>query len=313
MLRAWNAYWFSPASCFDLAVVRIVACAGTLFYAWAYRDLHSVIDGLAALPDSNYRPLLIFQMLNGQFGFSPGAEGLWPGRPSGATVTMVFNLCIVAGILAMLGLVTRVSLAVFAASFCYVSAYVYSFGDFHHPPSAMIVALTAMTFSPAGRVLSVDALLRRDRSDPLTVTDSLAGWPLKLVMWFFALMYWSAVFSKLSRGGFDWANGYTLQWYLARSGVAKEGAIGWWMSHQHTPILLIQVTVLAFQASFFLCILFPKLRWLYVPAGLALHVGIYLTLQAHFFTWIALYSVFIPWSVIAGRLRHATLTSAAPP
>jgi hypothetical protein len=39
-----------------------------------------------------------------------------------------------------------------------------------------------------------------------------------------------------------------------------------------------------------------RLRWIYVPAGLCMHIGIYLTLTAPFFQWIALYAVFIPWS-----------------
>jgi hypothetical protein len=49
-------------------------------------------------------------------------------------------------------------------------------------------------------------------------------------------------------------------------------------------------------------VLFPKLRWFYAPVGVLFHVAIYLTLGAHFFTWIALYSVFVPWSELVKRL-----------
>ena len=195
----------------------------------------------------------------------------------------------------------------------YVQTYIFSFGDFHHPSSVMIVALTAMVLSPAGRVLSVDALFRRRdrRVDPVEVMDAFAGWPIKFVMWFFALMYWSAVFSKMSRGGIDWANGFTLQWYLARASIIKGGDFTLWFSQFHYLILVLQIGVLVFQATFFLCVIFPKLRWIYAPAGFLLHVSIYLTLQAHFFTWIALYAVFVPWAAVAKRLRGTTYATAS--
>jgi hypothetical protein len=304
MVRIWNRYWFSPAPCFDLAVVRIIACIGALYYAWIFRDYYSDISNLALLPDQNYRPLLTFRLLNLPFAWSFGSDAAWPGRPGGEFVSNVFTVCVAAGLLAAVGALTRISLAVFSVTFCYTTAYIYSYGDFHHPAPVLILALAAMALSPAGRVLSVDSLLRRGpRTDPLTVMNQFAGWPIKFVMWFFALMYWSADFSKLSRGGLDWANGFTLQWYLARNAMEKDGAVGIWLSQYHTLIVLTQLAVLFFQATFFLCVLFPKLRWFYAPVGLLFHVTIYLTLGAHFFTWIALYSVFVPWSELVKRLR----------
>jgi hypothetical protein len=312
MGNAWNRYWFSPAPCFDLAVVRIIACIGALYYAWIFRDYHSVIDGLASLPDQSYKPLFVFRLLNLPFGWSFGSDAAWPGRPGGEFVSSVFTVCVVAGILATVGALTRVSLAVFSMTLCYTTAYIYSFGDFHHPAPVMIIALAAMALSPAGRVLSVDSLLGRGpRVDVLSAMDRFAGWPIKFVMWFFALMYWSAVFSKLSRSGLDWANGFTLQWYLARNAMEKDGAIGFWLSHHHDFIMLTQIAVLFFQATFFVCILFPKLRWIYAPVGLLFHIGIYVTLGAHFFTWIALYSIFVPWSELVIRLRGTRSFAAA--
>lgn len=308
MLRAWNNFWFAPTPCFDLAVVRIVSCVAALFYAWYYRDLHAVVDGLGKMPNETYDPFLLFKLLNAPFGWGTGADGVWVGRPPAEFVSGVFTVFVVSTIMAMIGLLTNISLFVAGLSLLYTALYVYGFGDFHHPMPVMIIALLAFSLSPAGRVLSVDSLIRnRGRHvDVLSEWSIFAGWPLKLVMWLFSLFYLSAVFSKLSRGGLDWANGYTLQWYLARAGSAKGQDFGMWLSQHHMLILLTQIGVLVFQATFFLCILFPKLRWIYVPAGLALHISIYITLGAHFFTWIGLYSVFIPWSVVAlwlGRTR----------
>ena len=171
----------------------------------------------------------------------------------------------------------------------------------------MMIALAVLAISPSGRMLSLDAWLRRRRTGedvtPLEQTSSFAGWPLKLIQWFFVLMYASAVWSKLSASGLDWANGYTLQYFLARDGLRWDSPLAVWLSQHHILILLSQYGVLLFQATFALAVIFPKLRWIYVPAGLCLHIGIYLTLTAPFFQWIALYAVFIPWSEALQRLR----------
>jgi hypothetical protein len=219
--------------------------------------------------------------------------------------------------LSLVGLVTNFSLVLFAATSVYLQAYLYSFGDFHHPEAVMMIALSALAISPSGRVLSVDAWLRsRTRREGLlavAVQSEFAGWPIKLLQWFFVLMYLSAVWSKLSASGLDWANGYTLQYFLARNGLRWGNTLGVWLSQFHTFILLSQIGILLFQATFALAVIFPKLRWIYVPAGLLLHIGIYLTLKAPFFSWIALYAVFIPWSEAVRRiLVHLKASGRSP-
>jgi hypothetical protein len=222
--------------------------------------------------------------------------------------------------LSLIGLLTNFSLVVFATTSVYLQAYLYSFGDFHHPEAVMMIALSVLAISPSGRVLSLDAWLRRrtrgDAASMLDVQSEFAGWPLKLIQWFFVLMYLSAVWSKLSASGFEWANGYTLQFYLARDGFRWGSDFGVWMSQFHLLVLLSQIGVLLFQATFSLAVIFPKLRWIYVPAGLALHVMIFVTLRAPFFQWIALYAVFIPWSeavrLIRGQLKEFGRSSPVP-
>ena len=52
-----------------------------------------------------------------------------------------------------------------------------------------------------------------------------------------------------------------------------------WLSQYYHLVLLLQYLVVGFQASFVLAVIFPRLRWLYVPAGSAFHVGNWLTLE----------------------------------
>jgi hypothetical protein len=165
----------------------------------------------------------------------------------------------------------------------------------------MMFALSALALAPSGRALSLDSWIRGRRAkdgEPgmLDRTSEFAAWPIKLIQWFFVLMYLSAVFSKLSMSGLDWPNGFTLQYYLAQDGLRWDSPLAVWLSHYHMLIVLAQYGVLLFQATFSLAVIFPKLRWFYVPGGLFLHTFIFLTLTAPFFEWIALYVVFVPWT-----------------
>jgi hypothetical protein len=305
-MSIWQRYWFAPAPCLDLAIVRVIAVALQLFWILVFAGQLSVLENRAALPDESWHPLIILNVLNIAWG--------WGVRPSLDVLVIIYYVCLVAGALSLIGLLTNAALIVFTVTCVYLQAFAYSFTDLHHPEAVMMVALGVLAISPSGRVLSVDAWLRRRRSgeDPLEQTSPFAGWPLKLIQWFFVLMYASAVWSKLGASGLDWANGYTLQYYLARDGLRWDSPLGYWLSHYHLPVLLGQWGVLLFQASFALAVIFPRLRWIYVPAGLCLHTVIFLTLTAPFFQWIALYAVFIPWTEALRRLRAPSGHIAQP-
>ncbi|MGH6913013.1 MAG: HTTM domain-containing protein, partial [Geminicoccales bacterium] len=274
--------------------------------------LWGVLEVRAALPDGTWQPLIVLNVLNLPWG--------WGFRPTFDTLQIVYYVGIVAGLFSLVGLATNIALLVFATSCVYMHAFVYSFGDFHHPEAVMMVALCALALSPSGRALSLDAWLGRRRrrqaggeaGSVLDRTSEFAAWPIKLLMWFFVLMYASAVWNKLAASGLDWANGYTLQYVLARDGLRWDSPLGYWLSHHHVLVLLTQYAVLLFQATFALAVIFPKLRWIYVPVGLGFHIAIFLTLTAPFFQWIALYAVFIPWAE-ALRLYRARSGGLAQP
>jgi hypothetical protein len=289
----WQRYWFAPAPCLDLAVVRLIAVGTQLFWMVVFTNQLGSLGQRAGLPDDLWQPLIILNVLNLPWG--------WGFRPPLDLLEIIYYVACVAGVLSFIGLFTNAALVVFAVTCTYLQAFLYSFTDLHHPEAVMMIALSALAISPSGRVLSIDAWLRRrrpghDLAGCLDQTSEFAGWPLKLIQWFFVLMYFSAVWSKLSASGLDWANGFTLQYYLARNGLRWGNPLAYWLSHYHTLILLTQYGVLLFQATFAVAVVFPRLRWIYVPAGFCLHIGIYLTLKAPFFQWIALYAAFIPWT-----------------
>ena len=304
-MRSWNAYWFRPAPYIDLAMVRlfVVACQLMLLVVWG-KFSASRVDAVWALPEQLYDPITLLRLFLLPWG--------WGYRPSPQFFAVVYYVSVVAGLFALVGFRTRLSLLVFTLGNAFMVAYFYSYGDFHHTEAPLIIALGILTLSPAGRVLSVDQLIRRrrggrsDEEDILTAEGPLAGWPIRLIQWFFVLIYLSAVLSKLVfEGGVDWLNGYTLQYYLIQDTLRKGTLLGGWFSQYHYLVMLSQYAVVTFQTTFVLAVIFPRLRWLYVPFGLGFHAGNWILLNAPFPEWMALYAVFIPWQrVFAMMLRR---------
>jgi len=293
-MKWWNAYWFRPRPYVDLAMVRIITVGTQLVLLLVYTnysaDRFMLLD---AAPDEIYKPIMALLL----FIFPFGSDY----RPSFEEIRFIQHIAIAVGFLALIGLATRLSLLIFTLCNVFIVAWTYSFDDFHHTEAPLFLALGILAFAPAGWVLSVDALLRRRRSSAaapsiLSQEDELAGWAIHLIQWLLVLIYLSAVLSKLVfEGGLDWLNGYTLQYYLIQDTLRKGTLLGGWFSQYHYLVMLSQYTVVIFQSTFALAVIFPRLRWVYVPLGLGFHAGNWILLNAPFPEWMALYAVLIPW------------------
>ena len=302
-MELWKRHFFRASPLLDLAIVRIAALTATIFYCFIFYNYFDTAAERIALDDTLFRPTFLYKLFHLPFGWgydgSGGSDGLgaWAIRPGGNLILGVSWALLISAIFALIGFFTRTSLMICAVSFFYLQSYMYSFGDYHHPEAAMFFMILALALSPSGGVLSVDNYLRRrsGTENDLHTRSTDAGWAIKFMQWFFVLMYFSAFWAKLTIGGLSWMNGYTLQFYLIQDGLRHGGALALWMSQYHTLIMLGQIAVMIFQATFFLEVVYPKIRWLYIPAGFSLHIAIYVLQGAPFFTWMALYTIFIPW------------------
>jgi hypothetical protein len=290
---AWSRYWFPQAPLADLAILRIIA-VGTQLGLMIFDPRYTVanLTVIGQLPPELYQPLPFFKIVLLLFGGH---------HFSVAEVQTLQLIAIGCGLAALVGLATRITLPLFAIGTAIVQLWVLSHGDIHHPEAVMIMALAILAVSPAGAVLSVDAWLQR-RKRPLTLKEQFAErseeakWPILLVQWFFGLMYLSACYAKLVVGDYNWANGITLQFYLAMDGLRWGAPLGLPMSRFHWLALAGQWAILLFQSTFFLSLLIPRLKWIYVPIGMVMHVSIYFMFAAPFWQWTALYLAFIPWT-----------------
>lgn len=301
----WNRYWFSPSPLVNLAACRIFVVGYQLQHL-VRLDHGEVLARQASLPDFMYDPLPVLHALIWPFG--------WTYRPGLEVLEAVYWVAVAAAALAVVGLFTRVSLVVLAVTSVFLQAHAYSFvGDVHHSQALLLIALAVLALGPSGKVLSLDRLRRRRRpggggTEPedqglLEAESEHARWPLLLITWTLSLAYLSAAVSKLQNAGWDWMNGSTLQYYLIRDGLRWDSALGVWIGeHHHVAELLSWMTV-AFEGTFFLVLLLPALALVYVPIGVAMHVGIYLAMKAPFFEWAVLYSAVVPWRDLGSRLR----------
>ncbi len=311
--RAWTGYWFRPAPLAHLAVLRVVA-VGFQLYGLVRLDHRRVLQGLEALPDALYDPLPVLRLLTLPLG--------WRYRPPADLVELVYWATLAAGVLALVGLRTNAALAVFAVGNVFVQAFIYSFGEIHHPEAPMMIALSALALSPAGRALSLDDLLRRlslayrrrrfEPFDPLEGQSPFARWPLLVVQWMLALVYLSAAWSKLAWSGLDWMNGYTLRYFMVQDGLRWGSPLGVWLGQHHTVAWLASWVAILFEGTFFLVLLVPALALVYVPVGAAFHTGIYLIQRAPFFQLVALYVVFVPWVPVARAARRIAARRPRP-
>lgn len=299
LINRWYGYWFRPAPVINLAICRIVIISFQLGYLIKINYL-SHFANLSKLPDSVYNPLWILRLLVLPLG--------WKWRPPLELLEIIYWITVAVGILALIGFRTNPSLMIFALGNIFMQAFIYSFGEFHHPEALMMITLVILAMSPAGAALSVDDLRRRrsnfferGRFENFNIFEKkslFARWPLLLVQWIFALIYFSAFFSKISQAGFDWMNGYTLQYYLIQDGIRWGSDLGIWLGQHHTAVLLLSWISIIFEGTFILVLIFPRLAWFYIPAGVAFHIGIYLTQKAPFFQYLAIFVVFIPWADI---------------
>ena len=293
LLRTLDRHWFAPARSSDLAIARMVVVGSQLLLFLP--DLADQI-WLAGADPSLFRPIPALKVLMFPFGE-------WGARPDLMLLRGAWLLAIVSGVTGVLGLYTRPSMLAFAATNTLLVAHGYSYGEFHHPEGLLIIALWLLAVAPSGAVLSADDLRTRlagslqfMKFQPRRATDEYsesARWPLRTIQWLFVLAYLSAGLSKLRVGGLEWMNGHTLAYYLLQDGVRWDIPLAVALAEWTWLLVVLSVVTVAFEMTFAVAVVVPRLVWPYVLVGAALHTGIYFTQRAPFFQYMVLYVVFL--------------------
>ena len=300
--RAWLRFWFPTGTVVPLAVCRIV-----LVPAWQLF--------LAVTPDDyfvplTYDPARIDQVLIRAVLLVVPVEVFHTEAFLGG-VWLAAN---VAGMLAMVGLFTRSALLTLGLGYWVLVGHQWSYGELHHTEALYCIAFVLLALSPSGRCYSVDAWLGRrgrhpERWGPDARTDT-ATWALRLMQCLLGLAYFSAGSAKLLDGGLYWMNGATLQQIVLTDYIRFGMPAGLWLIQSFWLCVAGAVMTIAVETFFFVAVFVKRARKYLLAAGVVLHLGIYFTMAAPFFTWMVLYVVFLDFEALRRRAERAGSLSA---
>ena len=232
----------------------------------------------------------------------------WGDRPDNVrTMTIVW----LGSILAMtIGFTTRFStLVAWALTISFHNRFVWVLngGDVMSR-----LALFYLLISPAGKVWSIDALIRfrfRSRSDVISHGPALIpAWSVRLAQLQLATMYFCTGCYKLwAGGGQDWLDGTAAYWLLNDAALAR------W-SYDSFPIptwicALLSWGAVAFEVGFPLFILSRRTRPALLIGGVAMHLGIMLTIEVGWFSLACLswYPLFLSGERLAAFVHADAL------
>jgi hypothetical protein len=289
LLAAWRRYWFTPASLTNLGIARVLLAAILLRLDGTTRFV-----GVAMASPAFWVPIPLLRLL----GLSqPGLAALewW-------SYANVFLLCAMG-----LGVFTRTALALLLPLQLYLESLPNCLGKVSHGTIPDLYALLFLALAPCDRGFALGALWRRARAagtalgGPPLRLSSFAGWPLDLLFVELAAYYCLAGLSKLRDAGLQWADGYTLQYYM----LLKRTDGGRWLASHLWLCTALSVSVLAFELSAPLGIL-RRWRPVVLGGGLLFHLGTWYFMDISFWPIVALYALFLPWARIGTALARIT-------
>lgn len=287
---------FGPGDPRQLAALRIGLCSVLLFRLGSRSDVYLA---LAEQPRGLFRPLSFMT--------------LFDQMPSRSVITACLIVGIVAATLAAAGLLARVMLPIALAAAMLLNGMYTAQGKVMHNDVLLTLCLLAIVFSRHADVWSLDAWLARVRARRKGVTRAAPtvgppyGWPVRAAMLAVALAYLIAGLHKIvGSGGLGWASSENMRWvlYLSSDSQGHNGVALWiadhaWVAH------LCAYGLLAIECLFFLVLFKPRLRWLFVPAAVALHAGTWLTLRLDYSAQLlSVVIVFVTWPTVVTWLTR---------
>lgn len=301
--RVWRAlvdFIFAPEDARRLAAVRI-GLFGLLAWRLAITDYGFVAGQPAALFD----PVSLFHLLD--------------SMPSAGLTTVLQPIAVIAALTAAAGVFPRLSFPLAFALALFLNLMLNSTGKIVHNDVLLMLSLLPLLATPrtASRAWSLrpgpGVVFGERSSHP---SGSAYGWPIRTAMIIVALAYLFAGLQKLRYSGTDWVTSENLRWvlYAASDSRADPNSLALFIADRAWLSHLLAGATLAVEIGFALCLPFARLRWLFVPGVVGLHLGIWLMMgldySAQFLTVII---VFVNWVVVSDSLRGRLRDRPAAP
>jgi hypothetical protein len=305
VLRHVDGWVFAPEDARRLAAVRIGLCG------LMARRLAIAGYGQAARQPRLFQPhfyMNVFQRM-------PSPE-----------VATALQICgIVAALVAAAGLAIRMSLPLAFGCSLILHGMLNSIGRIIVGDAllTLCVLILVVCGTAASESWSFRAPLRRAfrRVRRRAVTDPIPehhdssreryGWPIRAAMITIALAYFFAGFQKWRYSGLPWVTSDNLRWILEGQAHPNDLALFIgdrpWLSH------VLAMGALLLETGFPLVLFVPRLRWLFIPGVVAMHVGIRLAMGLDYSAqWLTVVIVFVNWPVVVAWLRGAVTPVLTP-
>lgn len=283
---AWQRFWFEPEETSTLALVRIAF--GAVVFGWAVTLAHDGYDffsDTAILPSSDFA---------GEARASWGLLDIFEGR---LAVALLLAALLLASVCLVVGYYSRLAAVVVfvgVLSLEHRNPFVFNAGD-----GLLRLMAFYMMLAPAGASLSLDRW-RRHRST-FWVFPSQAPWALRLMQVQLSILYLSSLWAKLRAP--EWNEGTAISYAVRLEDLGRFELPQSLATSEILSNLLVYGT-LAIEASIAILVWNRTMRPWVLGLGVALHLGIDLTLRVGFFSYglFVLYLAFLPPAAASARL-----------
>jgi hypothetical protein len=298
-VQAWREFWFRPEAIYPLGLVRIAF--GALTVAWTL----SLLPGLDA-----------FFGADGVVSHSPSLDNRWdvfdvlPGDQVLLTGWIVLLLAAIAMTVGWHSRIASLLVLVLVFSFLRRDPWVFNAGDILIRIEALLLAV-----APTGAALSLDC---RRRTGSFWSAETRAPWAIRLLQVQLSLIYLATVVNKAQ--GETWPRGTSVSFALRLEDMLIL-PIPQWISTNAFLMNTATWGTVAIELAIGILVWNRRCRPWVLAAGVAMHIGILLTLAVGFFTpaMFVLYLAFIPPETVKrmpdvarralGRIRRRTAES----
>ena len=285
--RALGGFIFAPEDARRLGALRIGLFA-LLAIRLAINDYGSVADQPPALFD----PVSVLKVL--------------PSMPSSDLAEAVQLIAIVAALLAAAGVWPRATLPTAFALALFLNLMLNATGKIIHNDVLLTLCLLPLVATPRTAARAWSAKRSSRPSGGASLVGPAYGWPIRTAMLMVALAYLFVGLQKLRFSGLDWMTTENLRWvlYASSDSQADPNQIALFVADRSWLVHLFAIGTIVVEVGFVFCLPFRSLRWVFVPAAVSLHLGIWLAMDLDYSAQaLTVIIVFVNWIVVAEAVR----------
>ena len=294
LIRKWNGFWFEPATADNLGLARILLFGSMavfylttpyLFPTWGWHVQFNEWGGVSHL---FWKPIPLFRILH-------------LPQLSSAEISLIDAVWKVALIFSAVGLFTRFSNAVAFILCIYLFGLPNNFGKTHHLDILLLWSFLIMTISNCGDSWSIDRLIKTMRTGQNDAGKKSGEytWPIRLIWVVMAMIYFEAGVSKARHSGIEWITGGAMTFFLQRAQyhiTDAEPLANWGLliaRHRWSSELFAAMGI-GLELTYPLALFSKRLRWLFVPGGMMMQIGIAVLMGPNFYQMIICQFLWLP-------------------